>query len=289
MFGYVKIWKPELKVAEYEQYQGVYCSLCKQLGRRYGLFSRLTLSYDLAFLALFHLSLKPHCAGFSKGRCSFNPSKRCLDCKDDALAFAADAAVLLTYHKLRDNIADNGFFKGLPARLLLPFAALAARKARRLCPDVAAVVADCMARQAALERDNTPSVDAAAEPTAHLLAALAAWQSPDEEADEHCRRFGYCLGRWIYLMDALDDLEEDLASGGYNPYVLSRGLRAGDQAALAETRTYAGQTLNVCRAECETAWHLLTRYRFDGIVQNILGLGMPAEQERIVHIHDRPV
>ena len=282
MFGYVKMWKPELKMAEYEQYQGVYCSLCKQLGRRYGLAARLTLSYDFTLLALLGMALSPDCPGFEKSRCSFHPGKKCLRCEaSEPLLLASDAAVLLTYHKLRDTIADSGFRKRLAARLLLPFASHYAKRAARLRPGLAAEMTDYMQRQQALEEAKTASIDAAAAPTAELLASLAALCAVSEEQREPLRRFGYCLGRWIYLMDAVDDLEQDAAAGGYNPYLLSRQLEDGDAAAMAETRRYALLTLNACLAECEAAYHLLDRYHFDGILQNILQLGMPAEQRRV--------
>lgn len=282
MFGYVKMWKPELKMAEYEQYQGVYCSLCKQLGRRYGLPARMTLSYDFTLLALLGMALTPDCPGFEKSRCSFHPGKKCLRCRESApLLLAADAAVLMTYHKLHDTIADSGFWKGLSARLLLPFASHYARKAARLRPDLAAEMAGFMERQQALEKAGTASIDAAAAPTADMLATLAELCAVSEEQKELLRRFGYCLGRWIYLMDAVDDLEQDAAGGGYNPYLLSLHIKAGDVAAMAEARDYALLTLNACLAECETAYHLLDRYHFDGILQNILQLGMPAEQRRV--------
>ena len=132
MFGYVRIYKPELKMAEFEHYQGVYCSLCKQLGKRYGVMARMTLSYDFTFLAVFRMALSDTCTGFKKGRCTFNPlKKRTCCCENTHVEFAADAATLLMYHKLKDNMADNGFFHSLPARLLLPFASRAKKKAAK--------------------------------------------------------------------------------------------------------------------------------------------------------------
>ena len=68
MFGYVRIYKPELKMAEFEHYQGVYCSLCKQLGKRYVVMARMTLSYDFTFLAVFRMALSDTCTGFKKGQ-----------------------------------------------------------------------------------------------------------------------------------------------------------------------------------------------------------------------------
>ena len=83
MFGYIRISKPELKVKEYEMYKAVYCSLCKYLGKEYGILSRLTLSYDFTFLALLNMSLKDGCENFHKGRCAFNPIKKCNYCEND--------------------------------------------------------------------------------------------------------------------------------------------------------------------------------------------------------------
>lgn len=281
MFGYVKVYQPELKMGEFEHYRGVYCALCKQLGKRYGFLARMTLSYDFTFLALFYMALGDDCPGFKKGRCAFNPlKKRTCCCDSPALGDAADAAALLVYYKTRDTIADSGFWKGLMARCLLPFASSGRKKAARAKPELADVVADCMRRQAELEREKTPSVDAAAEPTARMLAYLAAEAARDEREKRILDRFGYCLGRWIYLIDAADDLEEDLRSGSYNAFALSRQLSDGDAGALKAARQYAEGSLNATLAECVAAYNLLDIRRFDGILRNVLELGMPHVQKQ---------
>ena len=92
----------------------------------------------------------------------------------------------------------------------------------------------------------------------------------------------YHLGRWVYLIDAADDLAEDLEKGRYNPYVLSRGLTAEDTNGVAATRQYAGESLNACLAECIAAYNLLEIRRFDGILRNILEQGMPHTQKRVI-------
>ena len=76
MFGYVRVDKGELKVREYEAYCGLYCSLCRALSKRYGVLSRLLLSYDSTFLAMVRLSKDGVLPNFRSGRCSFNPAKR---------------------------------------------------------------------------------------------------------------------------------------------------------------------------------------------------------------------
>lgn len=125
MFGYVRVYQPELKMGEFEQYRGVYCSLCKSLGKRYGFFARMTLSYDFTFLAVFHMALQKGCARLPDGALRLESAEKRMCCREnEEIAYAADAAVLLLYHKLRDTVADSGLLKGLggpiPAAFHLP-------------------------------------------------------------------------------------------------------------------------------------------------------------------------
>lgn len=283
MFGYVRVYQPELKMGEFEQYRGVYCALCKQLGKRYGFFARMTLSYDFTFLALFRMALDDGCVGFRKGRCVFNPLKKRMCCCDNShLHDAADAATLMVYYKLKDNIADSGFFPALPARLLLPFAALARRKALKRQPELDRIVAGCMEQQTELERAGTDSIDLAAEPSAKMLAFLAQLTADDDRERMVLERFGYCLGRWIYLIDAVDDLPGDLDKGRYNPYIYSLQLKKGETERIEKAQKYAILTLNACLAECIASYNLLEIRRFDGILRNILELGMPEAHKRVL-------
>ena len=267
LFGYVRVFQPELKVREWEDYRGAYCSLCRALGKRYGVFARFLLNYDFTVLALFHMALNDTPVTFSKGRCPFNPLKKCRRCHgDNALNYAADAAVLLSYYKLKDDVADGTFLKRLTRRPLLWLLTPMKRRAAKLAPMVAAQMAAYYEAQHAVEQE-TASPDAAAHPTATLMAALTVWDEPSGEAHDARARFGYCLGRWIYFMDATDDWEEDRRHGGFNPVPAENGARP---------TTRMREALNSSLAECLTAWHLLDRYQFDPILQNILTLGMPS-------------
>lgn len=279
MFGYVRVFAPELKMKEWDQYRGIYCSLCRELGRRYGLPARMVLSYDLTLLAMFHMALSPTHAGFSNGRCSFNPAKKCMVCHErEPLAFAADTAVLLTYYKIRDNIADSRPWHRVWLYPLLWAATPMKRRAGKLRPALAEKVAAYAAAQKAVEHSDTLSVDAAAAPTAELMAWLCEGGEGEELATR--RRFGYCLGRWVYLIDAADDFEDDRKRGSFNPFLPNEQGGAPTE--------YMRQTLNLCLSECLTAYHLLNRYRFDEILQNILQFGMPAAARQVLnHTHKK--
>ena len=283
MFGYVKVFKPTIRMGEYEIYKGIYCTLCKRLGKRYGVLSRFTLSYDMTFLALLQMALAEECGEFCPSRCSFNPTKRCLKAQNTAaIDRAADLGTILTYYKLKDTLADEGIGKKIAAWCALPFAAAARKKAKKRAPTIDAAVAAMMTAQAAVETANDGSIDHAAEPFALLLQTLAADTAADDSQRRVLERFGYCLGRWVYLMDAVDDLAKDLEKGRYNPYIGARQLKKGDQEGVKDTRAYALYTLNACLAECKAAYDLLDIRRFDGILRNILEEGMAHAEQRVI-------
>ncbi|MBQ3259065.1 MAG: hypothetical protein IJN61_05445 [Clostridia bacterium] len=283
MFGYVKVYQPELKMGEFEQYRGIYCSLCKTLGKRYGFTAQMTLSYDMTFLVVLHMALMEECTGFKKGRCPYNPIKKRTCCNHNAaLDFCADAAMLLAYHKTEDTLADDHFFKQLTARMLLPIMRRNRRRAAKRLPELDQLIEREMLRQNELEESGIASVDLAAEPTAEMLSALCSEAANDEKQKRVLSRFGYCLGRVVYLMDAADDLEDDLKNRSYNPIALSMGLNTVDMEKIKSARESAGWMLNTSIAECKAAYELLNVRRFDGILRNVLEWGIPGMQKLVL-------
>ena len=269
LFGYVQTYRPDLKVREDLWYRGVYCGLCRVLGKRYGLFARMTLNYDFTFLALFRMSLTNTQGVMEYRRCFVHPfSKRPCVASNAQMEFAADAAQLLVYYKWRDTLADEKGIKRLAARLLtLPMRRIH-KKAAACRPELDRVFADCMAMQCTAEAGDPPSLDAAAEPTALMMQALVADLTGDARSRRILERFGYCFGRWVYLIDAADDADKDRKSGSFNPY--STGDRAD-----------ALPSLNACTAECAAAYALLDNRLYDGLIRNILECGMPSVSRRV--------
>lgn len=287
MFGYVRAYKPDMRVREYETYKAVYCTLCRQLGRSYGPLARMTLSYDFTFLALLHLSFSEGCTGFERKRCAFNPLKKCNYCKQtgESMDFAAAAAMIMLYYKIKDNIADSGFWKSLGYRLLLPLFSHARKKAGRLYPEVEALTARYIDDQRALEAAGCAGVDRAADPTARALAALCSMCGRDDTQRRVLDRLGYCVGKWVYILDAAADLEDDRKSGGYNPYLAGdpgiTGSPEGETAFIRDCRERAKATCNICVAEACKAFELLPVRRYEEILGNILYLGLPDSQKRV--------
>lgn len=275
MFGYVKPYNPELRVRELEEYKAVYCGLCKQLGRSFGVFARFTLSYDFAFLAMLKTALdREICPETERCACIAHPfCKRIRVRENAAMQMAARAAMISVYYKLLDDRADEGFFRRIGAALLLPFAKRARRKALAFADGAAAdeAAAKMSAAQAQLEAEKCQIPDAAAEPTANFLAAVLKNCAATAEQAAVLERFGYLLGRYIYLCDALDDLEDDRRRGRYNPF-----LYAGGEAAIA-----AKNALFLTTAELSDDFDLLELHRYEGILENIIRIGLRAEVIRI--------
>ncbi len=275
MFGYVRIAKPELKMGDYDRYQGVYCSLCRRLGKRYGLLVRCTLSYDFTCLALLGMALSEDCVGFRRGRCPYHPLRRRLCCSDTTyIDYAADAAMLLLWYQLSDTLEDGGFWERLGARLFRLAVRRSYRKAAALRPAWDAAIAEEMRRQVQCERQFT-SLDAAADPTARMLALLARDLSDDPRQRRVLDRLGYCLGRYVYLTDDLDDWEEDRRRGRFNPYERAHPELLREDPSGQSLRAYAQEALQATIAELRRAYELLDVRRFDGILRNIWEQGMP--------------
>ena len=174
MFGYVRPFKPYMRMFEYDIYKTVYCGLCKDMGRRYGFVTRFTLSYDFAFLSLMDLSVRGVKLDAEKQRCIAHPLKKtmCAKCTCN-LKYTSSAAVILTYHKLRDDIADKGLKGKVAAFALLPFFKKPYKKAACLYPDLAPAVENAMKLQNKIEREKTAGIDLACEPTALMMQAVA--------------------------------------------------------------------------------------------------------------------
>lgn len=294
MFGYVRPYKDEMKVREYEQYKGIYCGLCRALGKEYGVFTRLTLSYDCTFFAAAAIGRLPECPDFVRRRCVVNPAKKCWFCTkgaEDVYQYASALSVLLTWYKLSDTVQDEGFFKRMGARLGKLFFRRAFRRAKRDFPELAEKIRSEMEQQAAVEREENPSLDACCAPTAEILGFVFASLGKDDTERFVLHDFGYALGRWIYTIDAADDLEEDLKAGAFNPFIGRFGLR-GCTSLTPEQKKAADAECNAClnlnAARIGAAMNLIDFGRFSSLIDNVVRLGLPRMQYELFTLHLRP-
>ena len=228
MFGYMRPAAQRLTEEQQQRYEGAY-----------GLAGRMILNYDLTFLAML---LSEGTAERCTKRCLIHPVKgRPCACGGSAFELAADMSIILTWWQIQDGIADHGFFGGLKYRAASLLLRRAYRRARALRPAFDESTRRHLEKLSELEKENCPSLDAAADTFARLLAD-AAHEVAQPVKRRVLEQMLYHLGRWVYLVDAADDLKNDVKTGSYNPLPLRYAL-PGDT--LTDTARQAlAQTLD---------------------------------------------
>ena len=293
MLGYIRPYTPELKMCEYQYYRGVYCGLCRALGRCTGQCSRLTLSYDLAFLVLIRLALADgnpcgedtrRKVRFEKRRCLVHPLRRRLSLvAGDVTDYVACASAVLNHHKILDDRTDERGWRRLRACLALPHLRRFAKRAKRACPDLEQGILAPMQMLADMEKESIPSVDEPAAAFGEALAALFCHGLSDSKS-RIAHRIGYCIGRWLYMIDAIDDYEQDLVRNRPNP--LHRLY--GEEGLTTERREYLRGALMCELNAARDALDLIEIDReqcgkeLSPLLYHMLETALPAAAERVL-------
>lgn len=280
MLGYVKADKKSMLMSDWELYRGIYCSLCHSLGRNYSVFARLLLSYDFTLAAVLKLALSDSPCTLTQKRCPFNPAKKCYCCKRDEIDYCAHGIVIIAYYKILDNIGDRGFFKKLLSLLAFPFVALMHKKAKRKAPDVEDIVSENMKNQAQTEEKADCSLDEAAHYSSDALGRIFALGYENEAKDE-MYRLGYMTGRFVYILDAADDLEDDIKKGNFNPFKKEFPSLETDE----ERNAFADRAekcLNLTHGTLLEYRDKLKLNRFASIIENVLFPGIGSSGRAVI-------
>ena len=284
MYGYVVVDKSALRIREYDYYRATYCGLCHAMGKCTGCVSRATLSYDMAFFVLVREMIDGTGVKLEKKRCIRHPING-IDAVylNDQLEYSAYVSGILTAGKIKDNISDERGAKRALAQLLGLVFSKMERAATKNLPTPAALVEEKLAELARLERERTASIDMPADVFGRIMSELLAYGFEGARALV-AGEVGYRLGRWIYIVDALDDYDSDRKSGSYNPFVL---LYNGEDF----TEDNIISVSKMLEAELSLAFSALelldddTDKNRSEIIKNILCLGMPASVARICDKH----
>lgn len=272
MFGYVRPYVPDLRVREHELYRAVYCGLCQSMGKHTGCASSFTLSYDFVFLAAVRMVLEGVPYSACPRRCGAHPLKKRAILQDNtALEYCARAAALLTEAKIADDIQDaNGI--ALRSRMVHPAAKRMCKKAFPGGDSPRDAIWQALERLHALEQAQCPSLDDTADCFGALLSDVFSWGLTGA-AQKIAAQIGLTVGRFVYVLDAADDREQDQQNNNYNPL----NIAPIDPAALSVA-------VRLDLSKLEAAVNLLDftgRSELQGITENILYKGMPLEADRV--------
>ncbi|MBP3816492.1 MAG: hypothetical protein J6H21_06475 [Firmicutes bacterium] len=269
MLGYVIVNKNELKEEEFDIYRGYYCGVCKSIGSRLGQVPRLALSYDSVFLAMILSSLEEKEPEIRREHCIIHPIEKNPAVKNDpAVDYAADILLMLAYHNFLDDKNDEHKVRGTVGSAMLRRAYKHLRpKHERVAEDIEKYIQ----KLSELEKEKCSSLDIMSETFGKLLESVFTGFSKEAEVNRVLGNLGMNLGKWIYVMDALDDFDKDKKSGSYNPLFYRERGREGLEDLLY---TYLGNISG--------AVDLLDIRKNKGIIDNVIWNGLRARTDLLL-------
>lgn len=217
MFGYIVVNQQEMKFKEFDEYHRYYCGLCKALKDEQGAKGQLSLSYDMTFLVLLLTGLYEPEEEKGARRCVVHPAAKHEYIKNVFSDYAADMNLILTYYKCLDDWQDEKkVFRKLYANLLLPKRELK-NPDSKICSykEKITVIADRLKKISELEKENSDDLDRLSGYFGDVLAEIFAFRK--DEWEDNLRKTGYYLGKFVYILDAYDDMEKDIWKQNFNP------------------------------------------------------------------------
>lgn len=268
MFGYIILNKPEIKFKEFDVYRSYYCGLCKELKKSSGNFSRLLLSYDMTFIYILLTALYEPKTIVERERCGLNPAKKQFTRRNEIGEYIADMSTIMTYYKCRDDWRDE---KKLRAKALLELIRGKSKELKEKYPKKVREISSWMRKIDEGERQNNQNIDEMAGYFGNIMAELFVYK--EDEWQQSLRTMGFFLGKFIYLMDAYDDLFDDLEKENYNPFLeMSREENFDEK---------VGRILLMMMAECTRVFEQLPILENVELLRNILYAGVWVKYEEV--------
>lgn len=287
MFGYVVPLKPELKVKEYNLFKAYYCGLCFSIKKQFGQLPRMVLNYDMTFLALILDSITDEEIKAEPKICMAHPTQRKAVIYDNkAIDYAANMNIALTIFKLIDDVNDDKNFKSKVLSMGLKPYKKKFKVEINMINDIIKENLDILSRME--EEKKFTSIDEICDPFSIIVARIMELYpetiiNDSMETRQMLYDFGYSLGKWIYLIDALDDLMEDMEKGKFNPINF---LYNTDNLPFEEFFKTIKERMEFsiinCACTCRDILELLPLNKNAEILENIINLGMMDKYTKVV-------
>ena len=268
MFGYVVMNKPEIRFKDFDLYRSFYCGLCRELREKYGISGQITLTYDMTFVVVLLSALYEPPTQKGTTRCVIHPVCRQPVRKNAATEYGADMNVLLTYYKCMDDWEDEKKFAALGYGKILQ------RKNNRLSrryPEKAEKIRKLLEKLSQMEKAGETDIDKMSGCFGQIMEEIFAWKTDVWEGS--LRRMGFYLGKFIYILDAYDDVEKDVKNGNYNPFAEKYIMKGFDE--------QVRQLLIMMMAQTCREFEKLPIIKYTDILRNILYSGVWCRFEAI--------
>ncbi|MEF9989591.1 MAG: DUF5685 family protein [Christensenellaceae bacterium] len=271
MFGYIIPQVCELKVREVEVFKAYYCGLCRTLKKEYH--KTAVLNYDCTFLYMLSDSLKDEPMVAQLCKCALHPIQKRNEIVTDCAAYAADINMIMAYSKILDDRTDGK--KGMG--LVELFFKKAYKKVTARRPLMIQAAQEMTQHLHKLEEQHSSNTDAAAATYAELLGKV--FQEADVLQSHILYEIGYNIGRWVYLVDAYDDIEKDKKSQNFNVFVNKYDIK---DAVSEAVKKEIEQSLYFSLAQAGKEFGMLKVYKNKEIIENIIYFGLKEQTKRVL-------
>jgi len=269
MFGYITVNKQEMKFKDFDIYQSFYCGFCKELKDRFGRAGQLSVSYDMTFLLILLTALYDSSTTIDYKRCVVHPiEKQCMR-QSPYTSYVADLNILLTYYKSMDDWLDE---KKHSSRMYARILKKRVDEITHRLPHIAEVLENNLQKMSYFESEKLVSIDRMAGLFGEIMGEMFVYQ-PDEWQDS-LYKVGFYLGKFIYLLDAYDDVVEDKKEGNYNPYLSNQDLSYVPHYGDADFDDKCQELLVLMMAECSKSFEKLPIIEYTDILRNVLYSGV---------------
>ena len=268
MFGYVLINKEELKFKEYDVYKSYYCGLCQTLNNRSGRFAQLTLNYDMTFLQLLLTGLYEPKTKLENFRCKLHPLKKYIKRTNKITDYIADMNLFLAYLNCIDDWEDE---KKLSRKIYTIIVKNKVKKIKKQYPEKTAKLEAILKKSSEYEKKKEHDIDKISSYSGELMSELFLYK--EDEWKQTLSRMGFFLGKYIYIIDAYEDIEKDLKKGNYNPFSEIYQNEDFDD--------FVNQILTMMISECAREFEELPIIEDVDILRNILYSGVWAKFQSI--------
>lgn len=271
MFGYVVPDKMNMFMKDYYGYRAFYCGLCKSIGKRCSQLMRINTTYDMTFLNILAHAVTDVEIEMKMGKCVLNMVQKKLIAQNDKLTEKiVDIGTILAHYKCVDDILDD---KSLSKRFIdKAVIKRHYKKARKNYPELDKYISDKYLELAEAEKAKCSSIDRISHHFGEIMVRIGQTVFEDKYTPKLSNLL-YNLGKWVYLADAIDDIDEDFKKKKYNVFLIDYEYK-DKETFLEEKKDTLEFVMMSCYNTICNDFDKIEVKKYEGILTNILWYGM---------------
>ena len=281
MFGYITVDKETISARDLSLFNAFYCGLCVSIKKEFGNIARLCTNIDCTFAYSLLVSYLKNPVDIEKKPCLLHPfSKRPILKSDDCISSAiAHATVLICYYKLIDDILDR---KSIAKSISRKFLHKAYLKARKAMPNFDCALKENTLALLKLEKEKTIEVELMASYSGNILVEMCR-ACLKEQSGKDIEKLFFDLGAYIYLLDAVDDLDGDYRAKQFNVLIEAYGNYQTRESFIENNKEQIVGLLERYRKNIVDSYEALKPKNSNSIIDNVIYNALAKQQDAVLY------